>query len=394
MTDSLSAAKPITLEHLSMISDQMPPSTAAPNFEDVIYQDTVEAVYNTFYAPALNKFLETRWYTESGLDSLRRDSQLLSEFVAFFRAAEIGPEDPSPPNLLAQETRLIWNLLSMCCAPDIISPDFNSPNVNMTAFTNEEDNLSAHLEERSGHDERITNNGTEVVAVDLNTQEAGNERPHHSNNLTVTSIIHQVSDSAASVPATRLKALSSLLTYPSHSQTSGYDSIKLSNPLPSHSTSSPPLTHQLQARQNDFWSSIGRYLNASATIDEKPLEAETEIKAALSRARALLDGFENRDVVYTIMKCRSLQTATPTRRIPDPALDPDLGDEHETNEERKDQEAAREERKRIRQWHFCIDVLKNEAALTRTEDDWVPAGVGKNVVAMRIAAMALRAFQA
>jgi hypothetical protein len=384
MTDNAAVAKSVNIEELFKIMDQMLPPIPSPHFEDAIYQDPVEAIYNTIYAAALDKFLETRWYTTSGLNALRRDAQLFAEFVAFFRAASLRLEEPSPPDLLAQETRLIWNLLNMCCTSNATVQEPNDFSTDMVELTNEGSGMSTDPAKPYTNDAPSTNIGNRQSAIDSTSQQlpdtqsdTANEPIFTTNNTTTTTNLAS-SDSTASIPSARLTALTALLTSSSPPQPPNPPPTPFFNPAGTqiHPALSP-LSRQLQTRSDEFWSSVEKHTSAAA---------DAERKTALQTARALLDGFENRDVVYTIMRMTWLQGLL-ARESPSSESGESSVKENEKDKEKGVEGQAQMERGR----RFCLRILKNEAGLA-DGGDGVHSGIGKNVVAMRIAGMAVRAF--
>lgn len=385
MTDNAAVAKSVNIEELFKIMDQMPPPIPSPHFEDAIYQDAVEAIYNTIYAAALDKFLETRWYTTSGLNALRRDAQLFAEFVAFFRAASLRPEEPSPPNLLAQETRLTWNLLNMCCTSKATVQEPNDFNADVVELTNEGSGMSTDPAKLYQNDAPSTNIGSRQSVINSTSQQPPDAQSDATSEsilttTTTTTTNLAFSDSTASLPSARLTALTALLTSSAPLQPPNPPPTPLfhSAGTQSHPALSP-LSRQLQTRSDEFWSSVGKYASAAE---------DAEKKAALQTARALLDGFENRDVVYTIMRMTWLQSTLPQKSPRAEPLEPDV---KETEEDDEKEVEAQAQAQMDRGRRFCIRVLKSEAGLA-DGGDGVHSGIGKNVVAMRIAGMAVRAF--
>ncbi len=363
MTDNPVVAKRVTIEELFKINGHVLPPITVPSIEDVVYHDSVEDVYNNIYAPALDKFLETRWYTMLGLDAMRSDSKLLAEFGTFVRATSAPLEEPSRPNLLAHETRLIWNLLNMCCKGDAISVDLDDPGGNAVVSTDGGSGISTYP---STQGQSFTFGGT-------------SHAPYHLPPTGTTSL--PLEHPNAYTPSARLRALIALLTSsPPASQLTNEPTIPPSTPFDAH-TSYPhlsQLTHQLHAREDEFWFYVGRYVDAA---DGDDAQRET----ALARTRALLDGLENRDLVWTVMRVRSLERRAQGSQAT--GLKEGVKErESETSKDVADEKDPKKERA------FVMNVLKNEAGLAEGGDG-VTSGTGKNVVAMRIAAMALRAFE-
>ena len=70
--------------------------------------DRIRTIYRTSFAPALDRLLETRWFSMHGFMSLASDRSLLSQFEHYIATI------PHASNIGNQEARLIWALLSMC----------------------------------------------------------------------------------------------------------------------------------------------------------------------------------------------------------------------------------------------------------------------------------------
>lgn len=64
----------------------------------------------------------------------------------------------------------------------------------------------------------------------------------------------------------------------------------------------PTLPDQLAQRSLDFWAAIGHFL----TLHDNEASSAKEIDDTLGRARAVLDTFENRDVIYSIAIARHI----------------------------------------------------------------------------------------
>lgn len=140
----------------------------------------------------------------------------------------------------------------------------------------------------------------------------------------------------------------------------------------------------------------------------------------MHKARRLLDHYENRDVIYTIMRARWLQER---RRDRDRRKEED----EEEGAEMRAAPAAEEERGRgrgreegetgegkqrrgdegvdgdgdangdidmgmEREFQSCLHILRNEAGLA-DGGDGVTTGIGTNIVAMRVAGMGVRALE-
>ncbi|ERF73492.1 hypothetical protein EPUS_04115 [Endocarpon pusillum Z07020] len=379
-------AERVHVKELFNTDGQMAPPVTVSRSDDVVFKESVEAIYNTVYAPALDRFLETRWYTMSGLNALRMNSHMLAEFIAFVRAASLGAEESPFPGTLAQETRLIWGLLNICSGSQVSSREITESSTELEVlpsrivatsgdFRRPPDNDSAVPNRRVGHDDTQNPQHTNTQSPPTND---------YGSKTVITTFPGE--DTTTFMLTARLKALYSLLTNNPTPQSSEHPLIPPSSPV---DTPLPkPLARQLQTRQDEFWFCVGRFVAASRDADSNPDTSKAEMKTALHRARTLLDGFENRDVVYTVMRMRFLQRE---------ALDRDRKSGGEAaarlaDEEMDEEEEEEKERDWEREWEFCTDILKNEAGLA-DGGDGVNSGTGKNVVAMRIAGMAVAAFE-
>ena len=388
MTDTSPVANNAGIDRLFEINDQIPPPLLSTHSESVTYHESVEAIYNALYAPALNKFIETRWYTISGLQVLRRNSRILAEFTAYVKAATAQPNEPSPPNLLAHETRLIWYLLNLCCLKDTTFQSLSTSVEDSDGLMNIKSAPPIHMEGPLDNDTLDSTIATEGSNMIIDPQGSSYTQEEQTTALIEAAILANgtavvnsstLEDSTDLVPSWRLEVLVSLLTNSSPGPThpSNQPLILASTAHEPHSSKSvTTLARQLKAREDEFWSCIGQYVSASfpASQEKQPQEQRLENNAnqkkqALYRARTLLDGRENRDVIYTIMKMRYLQSLCNASAEGDKQA-PDIE----------------------RQWRFGMKVLRNEAGLA-DGGDGVTSGIGTNVVAMRVAAMAVRAFE-
>ncbi len=379
------------VEELFKFDGQMGPPSAVPLSDDAVYRESIVAIYNAVYAPALDRFLETRWYTMSGLNAVGRNYHLLAEFAAFIQAASLTPEESPSHTTLAQETRLIWELLKICSENQTSSRDITDSNTKGEAlisrvgatsddFMKPLNNYSATPNSEARHDySRIQQqtNTHSLPSIDFSTGPPITAFP--------------AEDSTTSILTAQLKALHSLLTNNPLPQTSDRPLIPRSSPVDTPLPS--PLAHQLKARRDEFWFSVGRFVDACGDADTNPDLSTAEMKTGLHRARALLDRFENRDVVYTIMRMRFLQRLALRRNdnVTEEAAARLAGWERDGENEEKEKDAEIEVEV-AGEWAFYLNILKHEAGLA-DGGDGVTSGTGKNVVAMRIAAMAIRAFE-
>jgi hypothetical protein len=127
-----------------------------------------------------------------------------------------------------------------------------------------------------------------------------------------------------------------------------------SNPLagraePALNPNSPTLIQQLKARERDFWLLVGAFVSTSDS---------DAVEKILSKCRKLLDNFENRDVIYSIMLMRHVGEKWNEKQIEDA----------EDERDKKD-------------WLAAKRFLESEAG-----------GQAMNVVIKRFCSMVLRAW--
>ncbi len=115
-----SPAKRIKIDDLLSVGGAMPPSLAPSNehgnsIAPALY-DEIRNLYNNVYAPAIDKFLETRWFQTRGLARLLHDYKLCELFAALLHRFHNARADDRDATTLTQnvEARVIWSLMTMC----------------------------------------------------------------------------------------------------------------------------------------------------------------------------------------------------------------------------------------------------------------------------------------
>ncbi|KAL3475493.1 hypothetical protein BJX99DRAFT_159037 [Aspergillus californicus] len=77
--------------------------------------EEIQAVFIATYAPAIDRFFETRWFSEKAITHLLGNAQLLAEYSALIEAFN---GDISDPNVLAQlesfEASVVWSTITLC----------------------------------------------------------------------------------------------------------------------------------------------------------------------------------------------------------------------------------------------------------------------------------------
>ena len=251
LADRESSGKPSTIEDLCIVDARthpvLTPSLAPPEYLDI---EAIQAIYQTTYAPGLDKLLETQWFSEKGFSNLVSDTNLLADFGSYIGAVH-SISTTAVTLLAAIETRLVWSLLCMC----------------------------------------RTSSGIPVA-----------------NHVTGIRGVSSFRDEEALVCVPRLDVLEALITGESLAPNQP-GKISIESPA---SCGSSRLGQQLKGRELDFWHTIGQYLGVPP-ISESTVAAEDHepdpfllAEALVAHCRSLLDTFENRDVIYSILVLRHL----------------------------------------------------------------------------------------
>ncbi|KAI9932958.1 hypothetical protein MW887_009210 [Aspergillus wentii] len=78
--------------------------------------EEIQAVFLATYAPAIDKFLETRWFQEKALTHLMGNAQLMAEYSALIDA--FNDRNLSDPNVIARlesfEASVVWSSMTLC----------------------------------------------------------------------------------------------------------------------------------------------------------------------------------------------------------------------------------------------------------------------------------------
>lgn len=305
-----------TIEDLWAVNGQrgqeVPPlrPDLVPNFSEI------RKVYDTFFAPGLDTLLatgSTRWFALKGWNLLEHDRTLLAQFMIYLTyisntpapaTAATGTIPRDQAVVASQEARVTWSLL----------------------------------------------------------------------NLVVTQAQEGTNDDDAERFARRVKSIEAILTSEPVVRTGSMSDFVYQDPEPDHDdmdvdmTGIPtvannpllekPFSKQITARSDEFWQLV-----------EQASERPTQISSAVfDRLRSLLDGKEERDIVYAIM----LLGAQPK---PPEASKDDKSSRPGSNHSSPSRAARRQERDQ------AIRLLEQESS-----------GRATNMVFQNIAAMGARAF--
>lgn len=78
--------------------------------------EEIKAVFFATYAPAIDKFFETRWFQEKALAHLLANAQLMAEYSALIEA--FNDQNLSDPNVIARlesfEASVVWSSMTLC----------------------------------------------------------------------------------------------------------------------------------------------------------------------------------------------------------------------------------------------------------------------------------------
>ncbi|OOF95797.1 hypothetical protein ASPCADRAFT_47975 [Aspergillus carbonarius ITEM 5010] len=78
--------------------------------------EEIQAVFLATYAPAIDKFFETRWFQEKALPHLLANAQLMAEYSALIDA--FNDPNLADPNVLARlesfEASVVWSSMTLC----------------------------------------------------------------------------------------------------------------------------------------------------------------------------------------------------------------------------------------------------------------------------------------
>ncbi|KAL4913690.1 hypothetical protein BDW62DRAFT_214063 [Aspergillus aurantiobrunneus] len=77
--------------------------------------EEIQAVFLATYAPAIDRFFETRWFSEKALGHLLANAQLMAEYSALIEAFNGNLSDP---NVIARlesfEASVVWSTMTLC----------------------------------------------------------------------------------------------------------------------------------------------------------------------------------------------------------------------------------------------------------------------------------------
>ncbi|KAG8533284.1 uncharacterized protein KY384_002067 [Bacidia gigantensis] len=108
----------IKIEELLCIDGVPPPPPAAPSILSDENRQELKTIYNTAYAPGMDKFLDTHWFSERGCDHLMANSVLCDQFTMLIHRYAMNSQDPVFSAQLAitksLEAMVVWSMLCLC----------------------------------------------------------------------------------------------------------------------------------------------------------------------------------------------------------------------------------------------------------------------------------------
>ena len=243
----METAKRTKIEDLLCINGISPPPPAPPSSLSDTTKQEITHIYNTAYAPGMDKFLETRWFSERGVKYLLANSILCDQFANLVHRYAMNPQDPNYYVHLgitqSLEAMVVWSMLGMC-----------------RVIASKKDDSGQVSEEEVKED------------IDEGVLDA----------------------------AKRLEIFEALVTGSYISSDSAPQNL-------GNKHNNTPLHGQLKSREQEFWRSVHTFL----TIREGNADSARAIDEALLTCRGLLENRENRDVIYSIMIVRHIGARIP-----------------------------------------------------------------------------------
>lgn len=106
------------IEQLLCINGISPPPPAPPSNLSEDTKRDIRSIYSSAYAPGMDKFLETRWFSERGLHHLTTNSVLCDQFALLVHRYAMNPLDPAYyihyGITQSLEAMVVWAMLTMC----------------------------------------------------------------------------------------------------------------------------------------------------------------------------------------------------------------------------------------------------------------------------------------
>ena len=111
------AAKRAKIDDLLAVGGVHPPALTPPTSISGHVYDEIKHIYTTVYAPGIDKFLETRWFSMRGLSYVLADLRVCEQFAALISRFGITPQ-PGDYHTTAVtqslEASVVWSLMGLC----------------------------------------------------------------------------------------------------------------------------------------------------------------------------------------------------------------------------------------------------------------------------------------
>lgn len=218
--------------------------------------DDVKGIYNNVYAPGIDKFLETRWFTTRGWSHLAVDIELLELWATLINRFSIVPVHDKYGHSANRslEARVLWSSMALC--------------------------------------RRVSNGGQNGNPIEV---AEGVHEAAKKVDIYETLVTNRYFDVAPlplpSLPTTTTGAIVGTATLTMNNMNNG-----------TTATTTTKLDEQLNHREREFWRLLGLFL----TLHDDEAAAAQEIDETLNGCRLLLDSRENRDVLYSVAIVRHL----------------------------------------------------------------------------------------
>jgi len=239
-----------TIEEVCTIPGTKVPAIPAIPPDSVPNLESIRKVYDVAFAPGLDKFLEsnTHWYATYGFDLLASNRNLLGLMLAYLTLVSSHHDAPvnTNPTLVSQEARVTWAMLSLCVRAENTAP----------AAGDEADKLARRFR----------------TVESLLTGE-----PLTNTAASMSEFIHQEPEPQAIAEAEAEAE--------ARAKEAEQDAQR------------PPFARQVARRGSEFWA----ILEGIATAQGRGTLGAPDIKASIAQIKGLLDGKENRDVLYAAL---------------------------------------------------------------------------------------------
>ncbi|KAL8873199.1 MAG: hypothetical protein Q9174_001301 [Haloplaca sp. 1 TL-2023] len=181
-TDPSVAAKRSRMDELVCLDGISPPPPTGRAIEPEDY-GKIKLAYQNVYGPSIDKFLETQWFSQSGIKYLMEDRHLCERFARLIDRYHIDPQSPGAQHTLAPtmslEASVIWSLMNLARrVTDTADPSSDAPEGRHSEASDAAKRVSIlenllsgqHLEAESAPAVENTRNGT-AFEIQLNKRE-------------------------------------------------------------------------------------------------------------------------------------------------------------------------------------------------------------------------------